>query len=75
MRSNELPFIDQIEKVPFVGQLWADAIYTMVGLNDAMNLGRLRNGNLVFAPANTNVITLPERTDETEVAREAQAAA
>lgn len=71
MRSNEFPFIDQIEKIPFVGQLWADTIYTMVGLNDAMNLRRLRDENMVFAPANANVVTLPERSEETEVVKEA----
>jgi len=71
MRSNELPFVDQIEKIPFVGQLWADAIYTMVGLNDAMNLRRLRDENKFFAPANANVVTLPERAEAIEVVQEA----
>lgn len=60
MRSNELPFVDQIEKIPFVGQLWADTIYTMVGLSDAMNMRQLRDKKM-FAPANANVVNLPER--------------
>jgi hypothetical protein len=71
MSSNEIPFVDQIEKIPFVGQLWADTIYTMVGLNDAMNLRRLRNEKLVFAPANADVVTLPERSDKAEAIQEA----
>ena len=73
MRSNELPFVDQIEKIPFFGQLWADTIYTMVGLTDAMNLRRLHDETNVFAPANANVVTLPERSEATTVEEKAAA--
>jgi len=45
MKSNPFEFIDTvIEPIPFVGQIWADALYTVLGLSDAFNLRHLRSG-------------------------------
>jgi len=45
MKSSPFEFIDSvIEPIPFVGQIWADALYTVLGLSDAFNLRYLRNG-------------------------------
>jgi hypothetical protein len=45
MKSNPFEFIDTvIDPIPFVGRIWADALYTVLGLSDAFNLRHLRNG-------------------------------
>lgn len=38
-RNNPFDFIDTvINPIPVVGQIWADAMYTVLGLSDAFNM-------------------------------------
>jgi hypothetical protein len=46
--NNPFEFIDTvINPIPVVGPLWADALYTVLGLSDAFNL---RHFNDPYAP-------------------------
>jgi len=58
MKSNPFEFIDTvIDPIPFVGRMWADAFYTVLGLSDAFNLRHLRNG-VGPVPSAENVVEL-----------------
>jgi hypothetical protein len=60
MKSNPFEFIDTvIDPIPFVGRVWADALYTVLGLTDAFNLRHLRNGVGPLPNVERNVIDLP----------------
>ena len=72
MKSNPFEFIDTvIDPIPFVGRMWADAFYTVLGLSDAFNLRHLRNG-VGPLPNAENVVELPtERRTELRLAKAA----
>jgi len=39
MKNSPFDFIDTvIDPIPVVGRLWADALYTVLGLSDAFNM-------------------------------------
>lgn len=45
-----------IEQVPVVGSLWADALYTFIGVNDAMQMLALRDDRKLELPSGPNVV-------------------
>lgn len=50
--------IKMIEQVPLVGSLWADAIYTFIGVNDALHMRELRDDRRIELPAGPNIVDL-----------------
>ena len=58
MKSNPFEFIDTVvDPIPFVGRIWAEALYTVLGLSDAFNLRHLQNG-IAPLPNAENVVEL-----------------
>ena len=74
MRNTESELlVNFIERVPVVGQLWADALYTWIGVANALNMREMRDERLEL-PGGPNVIDLPPApsiapTLETNMAR------
>ena len=58
MRPSEPQLIeDFIERIPLIGQLWADALYTWVGVANALYLSELSEDKLQL-PDRPNVVDL-----------------
>jgi hypothetical protein len=58
MKSDPFNWIDAlVAPVPLVGQLWADALYTAIGLADALNIQHF-NGENVPIPPTQNIVEL-----------------
>jgi hypothetical protein len=70
MKTDPFNWIDTlIEPIPVIGRLWADALYTVLGVADAMNLTHW-NGENAPVPTTENIVELhravraPERLPE-----------
>jgi hypothetical protein len=62
MRPSEPQLIeDFIDRIPLVGRLWTDALYTWIGVANALNLRELREDRLQL-PDSANIVNL--RVDE-----------
>jgi len=58
MRPTEPQLIEAfLERVPVVGRIWTDALYTWVGVANAMYLGELSEDRLEL-PDRANVVSL-----------------
>ena len=58
MRPSEPQLIeDFIEGIPVIGRLWVDALYTWVGVANALYLGEMREDKLQL-PDRPNVVNL-----------------
>ena len=58
MKNSPFDFIDTvIDPIPVVGRLWADALYTVMGLSDAFNMRHFNDPNWPV-PATRNVLEL-----------------
>jgi hypothetical protein len=58
MKPNPFAFIDNvIDPIPVVGPIWADVLYTFIGLADALNL---QHFDAEYAPVPTaeNIVEL-----------------
>ncbi len=63
IRNNPFEFIDAvIDPIPVVGPLWADVLYTVLGLSDAFNLRHL-NDEQAPVPTARNVIEMASKPD------------
>ncbi len=70
-RNNPFDFIDAvIDPIPGVGQIWADAMYTVLGLSDAFNMRKFGT-EFPPLPAASNVF---EFTPKPEAERLSKAA-
>ena len=62
MRTSEPQLIeDFIDRIPVVGRLWTDALYTWIGVTNALNLRELSEDRLQL-PDSANIVNL--RVDE-----------
>ena len=62
MRPSEPQLIeDFIDRIPVVGRLWTDALYTWIGVTNALNLRELSEDRLQL-PDSANIVNL--RVDE-----------
>ena len=62
MRPSEPQLIeDFIDRIPVVGRLWTDALYTWIGVTNALNLRELSEDRLQL-PDSANIVNL--RLDE-----------
>jgi len=58
MKNSPFDFIDTvIDPIPVVGRLWADALYTVMGLSDAFNMRHFNDAHWPV-PAQRNVVEL-----------------
>jgi hypothetical protein len=58
MKPNPFELIDSvIDPIPVVGPFWADVLYTVIGLADALNL-RHFNGEYAPVPTAENIVRL-----------------
>lgn len=61
IKNNPFEFIDTvIDPIPVVGQLWADVLYTVLGLSDAFNLRHL-NDEHAPVPSAQNVVEMASK--------------
>lgn len=68
MNRNESALIENfIERIPVVGPLWVDALYTWIGVADALNMRKLQGE--FQSPPKAEVIDLVQ--DSTEALRAA----
>jgi hypothetical protein len=58
MKTDPFNWIDSlVAPIPLVGQIWADALYTAIGLADALNLQHF-NGENAPVPTAENIVAL-----------------
>jgi len=58
MKTDPFNWIETVvSPIPLVGQLWADALYTAIGLADALNLRHFNGENSPVPPAE-NIVEL-----------------
>ena len=58
MKTDPFNWIDSlVAPIPLVGQIWADALYTAIGLADALNLQHFNGENAPVPPAQ-NIVEL-----------------